>query len=313
MKIKPLVSVILPTHNRAHLLPRSINSVLNQTYRNLELIIIDDASKDETKLLLENLIQKDDRIKYIKNKHNLGAPLSRNKGIKLAKGRYIAFQDSDDEWLPTKIEKQINVFMSNKDVDAVYCGITYCKENDKLNNFCPNYCGKKLLELMLCKEIIPGTPSIIVKKTLLENINGFLNVKSNQDYLLYINLAQKKANFSYVDECLVNVYEQKQGISNNISNKIKGRKSVIKFIKDNNNIDKSLKNISLSSQYFRLAIFYLLDSNYKELEKNLLKSYSYKRNPKALLFLIIFKFNSKLLKKTYIKLRRLTNDPIFYS
>ena len=104
----PTVSVIIPTYNRAHLIGRAIQSVLNQTYRDFEIIVVDDGSADNTEEVVKSFYDK--RIKYIKHKKNKGAAATRNTGIKAARGKYIAFQDSDDEWLPEKLEKQMKVF-----------------------------------------------------------------------------------------------------------------------------------------------------------------------------------------------------------
>lgn len=100
-----LVSVILPTFNRARTLARAIRSVLNQGYENLELLVVDDASTDETEALMATLV--DPRLRYIRLARNGGASRARNEGLRLAKGDYIAFQDSDDEWLADKLERQV--------------------------------------------------------------------------------------------------------------------------------------------------------------------------------------------------------------
>lgn len=106
-----LVSVIMPSYNTARFIGNSIKSVLNQTYTNWELIIVDDCSTDNTDEVVENF--KDKRIKFFKNKKNYGAALTRNKAIKLAKGEWIAFLDSDDIWMPKKLEHQINFMKIN--------------------------------------------------------------------------------------------------------------------------------------------------------------------------------------------------------
>lgn len=102
------VSVILPTYNRGHSLPAAINSVLAQSERDLELIVVDDASKDD----IEHIVGQigDTRVKYIRRKVNGGAAAARNSGLAEAQGRYIAFQDSDDLWLPGKLEAQLAKF-----------------------------------------------------------------------------------------------------------------------------------------------------------------------------------------------------------
>jgi glycosyltransferase involved in cell wall biosynthesis len=101
----PLVSVILPTYNRAHLIERAVRSVLNQSFRDLELLVMDDASTDDSDEVLRRI--GDPRIRHIRSASRLGPAAQRNRGIEAARGTLIAFQDSDDEWLAGKLEKQI--------------------------------------------------------------------------------------------------------------------------------------------------------------------------------------------------------------
>ena len=96
----PKVSIIIPTYNRANLLPRAIKSVLSQTFKDFELIVINDGSTDNTEEVIKKFQKKDERIKYILHKDNKGEAAARNTGIRIAKGEYIASHDSDDEWLP---------------------------------------------------------------------------------------------------------------------------------------------------------------------------------------------------------------------
>ena len=105
------VSVILPTYNRADLLDRAISSVLVQTYRNFELIVVDDASTDYTERVVKEF--GDSRVRYIRQDINKGAGAARNRGIKVARGEFIAFQDSDDEWLPEKLQIQVGVLKNS--------------------------------------------------------------------------------------------------------------------------------------------------------------------------------------------------------
>ena len=117
--IKDLVSVIIPTYNRAHLIKRSAESVLNQTYTNLELIIVDDGSTDDTEEVVKTL--NDNRVTYIKQP-NQGACAARNNGIDHAKGEFIAFQDSDDVWHEDKLEKQIKC-LKETGADFCFCSV----------------------------------------------------------------------------------------------------------------------------------------------------------------------------------------------
>lgn len=108
-----LVSVIMPAFNSERYIVESIESILNQTYRNIELLITDDGSEDNTISIIKSYAQKDSRVKAFFLNGNTGAGSARNNSIKHAKGRYIAFCDSDDVWLPEKLEKQIR-FMQEK-------------------------------------------------------------------------------------------------------------------------------------------------------------------------------------------------------
>ena len=105
------ISVIIPTYNRGKSIIQSINSVLEQTYHNLEILIVDDCSTDDTEYLISKI--DDPRVKYIKLKENKGASFARNIGIKIATGKYISFQDSDDIYKNNKIEKQY-IFLNSK-------------------------------------------------------------------------------------------------------------------------------------------------------------------------------------------------------
>ena len=114
--MKDLVSVVLPTYNRERTLHRAINSVLQQTYHEIELIVVDDGSTDQTRSVVQ--AYKDERIRYI-YQSNQGACVARNRGVSEARGLYIAFQDSDDEWMEDKLERQI-AYMEQTQADVVF-------------------------------------------------------------------------------------------------------------------------------------------------------------------------------------------------
>jgi glycosyltransferase involved in cell wall biosynthesis len=115
------VSVVLPTRNRVSLLPRSLGSVLSQTEMSLECIVVDDASTDGTAAWLAAV--DDPRVRVVNLERPAGAAVARNRGIEVAAGRFVAFQDSDDEWLPNKLELQLAVFRSSPRPAVVYCGL----------------------------------------------------------------------------------------------------------------------------------------------------------------------------------------------
>lgn len=124
----PLVSIVLPTYNRSRLLPRAVRSVLAQGFRDFELIVIDDCSNENIRSLVESL--SDPRLVYVRRDRNGGAPAARNTGLALARGRYIAFQDSDDEWLNDKLETQVQALeAAPAEVGLVICGmVRHCAD-----------------------------------------------------------------------------------------------------------------------------------------------------------------------------------------
>lgn len=210
--IQPLVTTVIPTHNRAHFLERSIRSVLNQTYRNIELIVVDDCSTDDTESLIGTIA--DDRLRYIKLETKAGAPAARNVGVQEARGSYIAFQDSDDEWLPEKLELQMGLLHSAS--PAV--GLVYSKFN-KLKNgqlscfpddiFLPQ--GKILASLL--KGNLVGTPTMVVRCECFSTLGLFdEKLKRFQDWEFVIRAAASYE-FCAIDQPLVTVYENADSIT----------------------------------------------------------------------------------------------------
>lgn len=120
MNNKPLVSVIMPAYNAQKYIEQAVTSVINQTYRNWQLIVIDDCSKDNTLDIVQKLAKKDDRITVVENAENLGVARTRNKGFDVAEGSWVALLDSDDLWHSDKLEKQLNA-AQHTGADIVYC------------------------------------------------------------------------------------------------------------------------------------------------------------------------------------------------
>ncbi len=214
----PKVSIIIPTYNRAKMLSRAIKSVLNQTFQDFELIIVDDGSTDNTKEVVENFQKQDSRINYIWMK-NSGRPAKpRNIGIKNSKGKYIAFLDSDDEWMPEKLEKQIILF-ENSNINKL--GFVGCNilNIDTLKNFNKIYKMpriRKLFKHLLIRNFLM-TPSILVKKSVIEDVGLFdENFEVADDWDMWIRISQKY-DFDFVDEVLVKRYIHTQSITQSSS------------------------------------------------------------------------------------------------
>lgn len=217
--IKEKVSVIIPTYNRAHLIERSIRSVLNQTYKEFELLIIDDGSTDSTKEIVESI--KDNRIRYIRCEENGGAAKARNRGIAEAKCDYIAFQDSDDEWYADKLEKQMKVMLeSSKDTGLVYCEYYYSGLNG-LNGISPSReipLEQKrgyIFPQLLAGNMI-GAPTMLVKRECFDKTGVFNeNFSCMEDYELVLRIA-RNYRIEFVPEVLMKVYANYESVTNNL-------------------------------------------------------------------------------------------------
>ncbi len=199
------VSVIIPTYNRQDKLLKSINSVLEQTYSNIELIIVDDASTDNTRELVESI--KDDRVRYICLSQNMGAAGARNEGVKAATSNVIAFHDSDDVWRPDKLEKQMDYLKKNPEYVMVYCAYQYHKEDMTLR-MPPEKCeGTEgcIFPWLLIRNTI-GTPTVVMKKDVFMELGGFnSNLRCLEDWEFAVRLSEKHS-IGYVDEILMDAH-----------------------------------------------------------------------------------------------------------
>ncbi|OQX54719.1 MAG: hypothetical protein B5M53_05570 [Candidatus Cloacimonas sp. 4484_209] len=204
----PTVSVIIPTYNRAHLIRRAIQSVLNQTYQDFEIIIVDDGSTDDTEEVVKSF--KNERIRYIRQEKNEGAAAARNTGIKMAKGEYIAFQDSDDEWLPEKLEKQMKILENaSPDLGVVYTSAWKVWDGKKIYEKSPTIMP---YEGYICKDRIDlrvkgiFLQSALIKKRYLLEIDMLdESLPRYHDLDLFIRLA-KRCRFYHLDEPLFIYY-----------------------------------------------------------------------------------------------------------
>lgn len=204
-----MISVIIPVYNREKTIERAIRSVLNQTYRDLELIVVDDGSSDKTMEIVESI--KDERLIPYRLKKNSGACVARNKGIELARGEYIAFQDSDDEWLPEKAENQLKVMKAN---NAMISFCQFKRHDEKGESVFPNIAAGFISREKLLRESIVSTQTIIGKRECFSQIKFDPQMPRMQDYDICIRLSEKY-NFYFVDKPLVNMYVQRDSISTN--------------------------------------------------------------------------------------------------
>ncbi|MCI9381684.1 MAG: glycosyltransferase [Dorea sp.] len=239
---RPLVSVVIPVYNRMDMIERSINSVLNQTYKNIEIIVIDDGSIDDTLKIIEHLSISD--IKVLKQNHR-GANAARNLGISAAKGEFIAFQDSDDEWLPNKLEKQIT-YMLRSSYEACYCPF-FLYEGSHNGVFFSDYQDKQkyerdLLEMLKVRNVI-STQTLVIHRNIISDVGIFdEEMPRCQDYEFVIRIIQKKK-IGYINEPLVKVYRTDNSISNDEAKQKEANIILLRKYEDFFNIELCLENI----------------------------------------------------------------------
>lgn len=260
----PKISVIITTYNRPELLPRAIESVLNQTYTNLECIVVDDASETETTAVIEEF--DDDRLRYYEHGVNRGLSTARNTGIKHAEGQYIAFLDDDDEWLSRKLEKQVGLFNElDEEYAIIYCWMDYRKNSDGtvVREYRPTHKGY-IFPQMLDGQVIGSGSTLLVRRAVAEEIQFDKTLPRGIDGD-FIRRVCEEYKVEYVPESLVNYFiehgneritqNDEQGIYNHINS------HQVKFDK----FEKELKQYPAraSNLYGDIAFHYGLVGDWK--------------------------------------------------
>jgi glycosyltransferase involved in cell wall biosynthesis len=215
-----LVSIITPSFNTAQFIRQTIDSVLSQTYTNWEMIIVDDCSKDDTEAIVAEYA--DSRIRFLKNEKNSGAAVSRNRALREAKGKWVAFLDSDDLWVPTKLEKQIR-FMEEKNCHFSYTN--YTEIDDDGNSLGTLWTGpKKISRLCMRSFNYMGCLTVMYDREYVGLIQ-IADLKKRNDYAMWVKVAEKCPAY-LLDETLA-IYRVRG--SGSIMNRSKGPLSRLKF------------------------------------------------------------------------------------
>lgn len=189
MKDYGLVSIILPVYNAARFIAETILSVLSQTYPHWELLVIDDFSTDESATIIQYYVQQDRRIKYFKTEKPSGSPfLPRNIGIANAKGRYIAFLDSDDAWLCDKLEMQLNMFERYDDMAICYCNYEKMDESGERNGRIVKAPEAVTYRQLLAGNVI-GCLTAVYDTAKVEKVY-FLN-HAHEDYIMWLSILKR--------------------------------------------------------------------------------------------------------------------------
>lgn len=264
----PRISVIIPTLNRAILLRRTIVSVLKQTYQNLEIVVVDDCSTDNTGDLVKEF--KDRKINYIRHDYTRGGSATRNTGIRIAKGDYIAFLDSDDEWFPEKLEKQVNVLINSPaEIGLVYTRFIRAYNNKKVYNafYWLNQKEGDVHNTLLDGNYIT-TSTTLIKKECFSKAGMFdESLPRLQDWECWLRLS-KFYHFKCVHEPLVISHQT----SDSISTDSRALNEAIDLITKKHFEDFSKNKKSLSRIYCTLGILLCSNNEIKKGRNYLIKA-----------------------------------------
>ena len=244
-----LVSIITPSYNSELFIKETIESVLTQTYKDWEMIIVDDVSIDNSNVIIESYINRDDRIKLIKLKENSGAAVARNIAIKKAKGRFVAFLDADDLWLTNRLEDRI-AFMKENDVDLSYSSYELINESGNSLGKILNPPASLTYNDMLKENMIGCLTAIYDTKKLGKYFMPL--IRKRQDYGLWLAILKQTSKAYKVPGVLAKYRVLNQSISSN----------KIGLLKYNFNLFYKYERLS-----FAKSLYYVGWNIYRKLEK----------------------------------------------
>lgn len=262
----PKVSVIILTYNRAHFIPSAIKSVLNQTFQDFEIIVVDDASKDNTWEVVSGF--HDHRIRYIRHETNQGEAAGRNTGVMSASGQFVAFLDDDDEWMPEKLQMQIDVLEdSPPEVGCVYTGcLGIGKTGGILDITVPKKRGDLFQELLMGSFIT--TSSLLLRRICFEKVGLFdEGISYGNDFDMWLRIS-KHFQFECIRAPLVKYHSHDNNISSNLELVIGGWEALLK---------KHAKLLASNSRehshrYLDLGEVYCLAGNVRKGRETILKA-----------------------------------------
>ena len=253
------VSVIIPTYNREKFVGRAIESVLNQTYKDYEIIVVDDGSMDNTKSVLA---QFDNKIQYV-YQENHGISGARNRGIQESKGEYIAFLDSDDVWIPEKLTIQVDILNKNRNVGLVYSKLAILDEKGKKCGMKPEEnTGRNFLELIKIGGDIP-TSAVMVRRECFDKVGLFDNtLPPMEDFDMWLRISRFYDIYEITGRILANYYWHDGQIT---SNKIKVYDGTVRLQKKIYRNYKDLPNVPVELLIRRIVENqYMLSKSYND-------------------------------------------------
>lgn len=302
-----LVSVIVPTYKRTDMLTRALDSLLEQTYPYIEVVLVNDNGKDtiynyDLSIIVEKYRDMFYKFKYLINEDNKGASKSRNEGVKKAKGSLVTFLDDDDVYSIDKIEKQVSLYRNSEveNLALIYCQIRVLNqetgrivsENRKF------YKGIEEPLQHALSATLAGTPAILVNRDFFLQVGGFRNLVTGEDWCFVLDVLLAGGAIDYNKEFLVNAYVHNEGRISNSNKKLEGRLSENLMIKmevmDRMSLGKAATNKIYFNHYYSVASMFKYSEKITSF-KYILKAFSYGFYPKKLIkFSFGFLFGQKI-------------------
>ncbi|OIJ11705.1 glycosyl transferase [Anaerobacillus alkalilacustris] len=244
---EPIISVITPAYNTAKFIRETMDSVIAQTYSSWEMIIVDDCSSDDTVNIVQQYEQKDTRIQLITLQENSGPAVARNTAIRHAKGRYLAFIDSDDQWMPDKLEKQLR-FMEDRQIAFSFTEYMNINEDGSETNII-NHAPESVTYESLLKNNVIGCLTVMLDTKMVGHVE-MVNIRTRQDYVLWLNLSKR----GFTPYGLQEVLAKYRIVGNSVSS------NKLKVAKQNWKVYREVERLSWmkSAWYFMFYVSYKL-------------------------------------------------------
>lgn len=253
----PFFSIVIPTYNRAHLIEKAVNSVLKQTFKDWELIIVDDGSTDNTMQVISDFLASDKRIKYF-YQENQERSIARNNGIEKATGKYVCFLDSDDYYLENRL-LNIKANINKNDVQFLFTDIVFKDSTRSFTKYAVDFCEKNVFNNIVLSLI--GTPQVCIKRNILHEFKFNPNLIVGEDLELWLRIATKHPIFYLKNEPSVIALEHNERTVNYSSfNSGKFQLRTFKLIlapsHSGDKISISIKREMISDTYFNIFKYY---------------------------------------------------------
>lgn len=306
--MKPQVSVVIPTYNRRKVLLESIASVQAQSFGELEILVCDDGSTDASREAVEALGAGDARIRWLPAGHCGFPGAVRNRGIRAARGEWIAFQDSDDLWVAAKLQKQFAVLSTAPDAQFIYSHAAALAADGGRTRMTPFRIRRqgRVFETFLMYSVV-HTPTVLVRRELLERVGGFnedMKLTIGEDYELYLRLAAEVP-FHFVAEDLVICRTQPDSATADLFGGIDQFERVLKSVIERLHVREELAREALSRIELRRYKHHLLRNHPRSVRIRDLKSALEKRtrSPLATALLLVETLGCSALLKWFLTLR----------